>query len=53
MIPTDAKKTADGRVETTESLLAAIDRKKIGLDSRRPLTKGGLECLTEEFDPCV
>lgn len=53
MIPTDAKKTADGRVEATESLLAAIDRKKIGLDSRRPLTKGGSERLTEEFDPCV
>ena len=40
MVPSDAKKPQDGRFKATESLLAAIDRKKIGLDSRRPLTKG-------------
>ena len=32
-----------------ESLLTAIDRKKIELDFRRPLTEGELERLTEEF----
>lgn len=40
MIPSDAKKPEDGRVKSTESLLAAIDRKKMERDSRRPLTKG-------------
>lgn len=49
MIPSDAKKPEDGRVKSTESLLAAINRKKMELDSRRPLTKGELERLTEEF----
>ena len=49
MIPADAKKPEDGRFKTTESLLTAIDRKKIELDSRRPLTEGELERLTEEF----
>ena len=48
-IPTDAKKPEDGRYKTTESLLAMIDRKKIELDSRRPLTEGEVERLTEEF----
>lgn len=49
MIPSDAKKPEDGRIKSTESLLAAIDRKKMERDSRRPLTKGELERLTEEF----
>ncbi len=49
MIPSDAKKPEDGRIKSTESLLAAINRKKMELDSRRPLTKGELERLTEEF----
>lgn len=35
--------------QAAENLLAAIDRKKIELDSRRPLTEGELERLTEEF----
>lgn len=48
-IPEDAKKPEDGRYKTTENLLARIDRKKTELDSRRPLTKGELERLTEEF----
>ena len=30
-------------------MLAVIDRKKIELDSRRPLTAGEVERLTEEF----
>lgn len=48
-IPADAKKPEDGRYKTTESLLSMIDRKKGELDSRRPLTKGEVERLTEEF----
>lgn len=36
-------------VKQAESLLTAIDRKKAELDSRRPLTEGELERLTEEF----
>ncbi len=49
MIPADAKKPEDGRFKTAESLLAAIDSKKMELDSRRPLTEGEVERLTEEF----
>ena len=49
MIPADAKKPEDGRFRATESLLTSIDRKKMELDSRRPLTEGELERLTEEF----
>ena len=48
-IPVDAKKPEDGRYKKAESLLAVIDRKKIELDSRRPLTAGEVERLTEEF----
>ena len=48
-IPADAKKPEDGRYKTAESLLVMIDRKKIELDSRRPLTEGEVERLTEEF----
>ena len=49
LIPVDTRKPADGRFKATESLLAAIDRKKRELDTRRPLTKGEVERLTEEF----
>ncbi len=49
MVPSDAKKPQDGRFKATESLLTAIDRKKRELDTRRPLTEGELERLTEEF----
>ncbi len=49
MIPAEAKKPEDGRFKATESLLTVIDRKKMELDSRRPLTEGELERLTEEF----
>ncbi len=49
MIPADARKPEDGRFKTTESLLTAIERKKKELDTRRPLTEGELERLTEEF----
>ena len=48
-IPVDAKKPEDGRYKTAESLLTMIDRKKIELDFRRPLTCGEVERLTEEF----
>ncbi|NDO50747.1 Fic family protein [Lachnospiraceae bacterium MD335] len=49
MIPENAKKPQDRRFKATESLLSAIDRKKMELDFRRPLTAGELERLTEEF----
>lgn len=39
-IPVDTKKPADGRYKSRESLLSQIDRKKVELDSRRPLTAG-------------
>lgn len=48
-IPVDAKKPTDGRYKSKESLLAQIDRKKIELDSRRPLTAGEIARLNEEF----
>lgn len=48
-IPVNAVKPADGRYKTSASLLEIIDRKKIELDSRRPLTAGEVERLNEEF----
>lgn len=48
-IPVGAKKPADGRYKSKESLLAQIDRKKVELDSRRPLTAGEVARLNEEF----
>ena len=48
-IPVDAKKPADGRYRSRESLLLQIDRKKAELDGRRPLTEGEVERLKEEF----
>lgn len=48
-IPMDAKKPADGRYKSKESLLSQIDRKKVELDSRRPLTAGEFARLNEEF----
>ena len=48
-IPVDAKKPADGRYKSKESLLAQIDRKKTLLDSRRPFTAGEVARLNEEF----
>lgn len=44
-----AKKPEDGRYGSAESLLEMIDRKKTELDTRRPLTEGEAERLTEEF----
>lgn len=48
-IPVDAVKPADGRYRSTESQLAMLDRKKKELDSRRPMTDGEVERLTEQF----
>lgn len=45
----NAKKPEDGRYRSAETLLDMIDRKKAELDSRRPLTEGEAERLTEEF----
>ena len=48
-IPANAKKPVDGRYKSKESILQQIDRKKIELDGRRPLTAGEVERLNEEF----
>jgi len=48
-IPYNAVKPADGRFKSTESLLEMIDRKKVELDIRRPLTEGEAQRLAEEF----
>lgn len=48
-IPEHALKPADGRYNDSASLLELIDQKKQALDSRRPLTAGEVERLTEEF----
>lgn len=48
-IPAEAKKPEDGRYKSAGSLRESIDRKKAELDSRRPLTEGEVERLTEEF----
>ena len=48
-IPADARKPADGRFKSKESLLAQIDRKKVELDGRRPLTAGEAARLNKEF----
>lgn len=48
-IPESVEKPQDGRYKSAESLLEMIDRKKAELDTRRPLTEGEIERLTEEF----
>jgi len=48
-IPQDAIKPSDGRYKSTANLLDMIDNKKEELDTRRPLTEGEVERLTEEF----
>ncbi|MGN0328980.1 MAG: Fic family protein, partial [Lachnospira sp.] len=48
-IPLDAQKPADGRYKSKENLFAQIDRKKVELDGRRPLTAGEVARLNEEF----
>lgn len=48
-IPAEAEKPEDGRYKSAENLLVSIDRKKTELDSRRSLTEGEAERLTEEF----
>ena len=48
-IPEEVEKPEDGRYKSAESLLESIDRKKTELDSRRPLTEGEVERLTDEF----
>ena len=48
-LPENAAKPEDGRFKAAETLLEKIDRKKAGLDSKRPLTTGEAERLAEEF----
>lgn len=48
-IPKDATKPTDGRYKSAVSLVDMIDDKKQELDTRRPLTQGEAERLTEQF----
>ena len=48
-IPADARKPADGRYKLKENILLQIERKKVELDGRRPLTAGEVARLNEEF----
>lgn len=48
-IPTDAVRPADGRYKSKENIFSQIDRKKVELDGRRPLTAGEMARLNEEF----
>lgn len=48
-IPITAQKPIDARFKTSDNLLDMIDKKKIELDKRRPLTEGEVERLTEQF----
>lgn len=48
-IPADAVKPADGRYRSAENPLDMIDRKKRGLDGKRPLTEGEVARFVEEF----
>lgn len=48
-IPIDTRKPSDGRYKSKESLIQQIDRKKVELDGRRPLTAGEVARLREEF----
>ena len=48
MIPTNAQKPADGRLARV-SLLAEIEAKRERLAEMRPLTRGEVERLREEF----
>lgn len=48
-IPADSKKPIDGRIKKSDNLIGLIEQKKKELDSRRPLTEGEVERLTEEF----
>lgn len=48
-IPHDASKPQDGRFVSKKSIFLQIETKKAKLDSKRPLTKGELARLNEEF----
>ncbi len=49
IIPINSQKPEDKRIKKLENLLLKIEKNKILLDSRRPLTQGELERLNEEF----
>ena len=48
-LPIDAEKPVDGRFKSKDSILSQLNRKKVELDGRRPLTEGELERFNEEF----
>ena len=48
-IPIDAEKPVDGRFKSKDSILSQINRKKVELDGRRPLTEGEMERFNEDF----
>lgn len=48
-IPDGADKPQDGRIKSKESLISMIEKKKVALDSLRPLTVGEVQRLFEDF----
>lgn len=48
-IPDNADKPADGRIKAKISLLTLIEKKKAELDTKRPLTRGEVQRLYEDF----
>lgn len=48
-IPDGADKPQDGRIKSKESLISIIEKKKVALDSLRPLTVGEVQRLFEDF----
>ncbi len=48
-IPENAQKPEDGRFKTNESLFERIDRKKVQLDSIRPISEEDLKQLMDDF----
>ena len=48
-IPASTIKPEDRRFKSKKSLLEMIDKKKAELDTKRPLTEGEVERLTEQF----
>lgn len=48
-LPDNVVKPSDGRNKKSESLLSLIIKEKKALDKKRPLTKGELETLNQEF----
>ena len=48
-IPDTSNKPADGRIKAKESLISLIEKKKAELDTKRPLTRGEVQRLYDDF----